>query len=225
MKASLDTNVILHLYRADKQNVLFDFFKEDIYIDEFIYTVELKNHGADIKEKLDQDINSGKIQVVTEEKLRELGIHSLYDEYLQEETILYSSADRGEACAIALARVLGAVSVVTDDTKPCGPHHTLMSLPDSDIIPFAYYELVFMLYLLDIYSTEETIKTLETIHKHSPDFNFDLIPKIKMFIKRTLISPYSERDKMWFDSFATEHNFNIKSKLKVLTEYIKNQTN
>lgn len=216
MKASLDTNVILHLYRADKQNVLFDFFKEDIYIDEFIYNVELKNHGADIKEKLDKDINSGKIQVVTEEKLRELGIHSLYDEYLQEESILYSSADRGEACAIALARVLGAVSVVTDDTKPCGPHHTLMSLPESDIIPFADYEIIIMLFLLNVYSVEEVVQTIDQICKASPDYKFDVIPKIKKFINRTIRDPYSERDKAWFTEFAKEHNFDIKYKLTIL---------
>ena len=41
-----------------------------LYIDEFIYNVELKKHGADIKEKLNQDINSGKIQVITESKLK-----------------------------------------------------------------------------------------------------------------------------------------------------------
>ena len=224
MKASLDTNVILHLYRADKQNILYDFFKEDIYIDEFIYNVELKNRGADIKEKLDKDIGSGKIQVMTEEKLRELGIYTLYDQYLQEETILYSSADRGEACAIALARVLGAVSVVTDDTKPCGPHHTLMSLPESDIIPFADYEIIIMLFLLNVYSVAEVVQTIDQICKASPDYKFEVIPKIKKFINRTIRDPYSERDKVWFAEFAKEHNFNIKHKLTTLLKKFREAT-
>ena len=30
MKASLDTNVIIHLYRAEMQNILFEFFDEGI---------------------------------------------------------------------------------------------------------------------------------------------------------------------------------------------------
>lgn len=223
MKASLDTNVILHLYRANKQNILFDFFEEDIYIDEFIYNVELKKHGADIKEKLNQDINSGKIQVITESKLKQLGIYPLYSEYLQEEMILYSPTDRGEACAIALARVLGAVSVVTDDTKPCGPHHTLMCLPDSEIIPFADYELIIMLFLSGRYSAQEVLETINEICKASPDYNFEIISKIKKFINRTMRDPYSERDKMWFQTFASKHKFDIKAKLQVLAEYIKNQ--
>lgn len=224
MKASLDTNVILHLYRADKQNVLFNFFKDDIYIDEFIYNIELKNHGSDIKEKLDQDISTGRIHVITEDWLKERGIWSLYKKYLTDQTMLYSSSDRGEACAIALAKVLGAMSVVTDDTKPCGPHHTLMSEPDSDIIPFAHYELIFMLYLLDVYSADEVLQTIETICKYSPDFNFELIPKIKRFINRTIRDPYSERDKAWFVSFAKEHNFSIKHKLTVLLKKFRETT-
>lgn len=221
MKASLDTNVILHLYRANKQNVLFDFFNEDIYIDEFIYNVELKNHGADIKEQLDQDINSGKIQIITEQRLKEFGVLTLYKEYLREETMLYQSSDRGEAHAIALARTLGAMSVVTDDTKSCGPHHSLMSLTESNIIPFAYYELVIMLFLSDVYSAEEAIQTIETIRRYSPDYDFEFITKIKRFIGRTILSPYSEREKAWFESFAKEHNFDIRSKLKILIGKIK----
>lgn len=218
MKASLDTNVILHLYRADKQNVLFDFFKEDIYIDEFIYNIELKNHGADIKEKLDQDISAGRIQVITEDWLKERGIWHLYKEYLTVQTMLYSSSDKGEACAIALAKVLGAMSVVTDDTKPQGPHHTLMSELESDIIPFADYEIIIMLFLLNVYSAEEAIQTIDEICKASPDYKFEIIPKIKKFINRTIRDPYSEREKAWFVAFAKEHNFNIKYKLTTLIQ-------
>ncbi len=220
MKASLDTNVLIHLYRADMQGVLFDFFDEDIYIDEFIYDTELKNHGSDIKEKLERDIAVGRIQIITEEWLRNRGLWALYHEYLNEETLLYSSSDRGEACAIALARVLGAMSVVTDDTKPCGPHHTLMCLPESDIIPFAHYELIIMLYLLDRYSEEQVMEMVDAICKHSPDYAFDLKSKIVQFIKRSIDSPYSAREFAWFDAFANKHGVDIKAKLRALVRYI-----
>ena len=53
MKASLDTNVIIHLYRAGQEGILFRHFKEGIYIYEQIRKVELKHHGQDLLEKID----------------------------------------------------------------------------------------------------------------------------------------------------------------------------
>ena len=32
MRASLDTNVIIHFYRADLQNILFEFFEDGVFI-------------------------------------------------------------------------------------------------------------------------------------------------------------------------------------------------
>lgn len=221
MKASLDTNVIIHLYRANKQAVLFDFFDEEIYIDEFIYEVELDNHGKDIKNKLDKDISDGKIIIITKKWLKEHKLFPLYLRYLREETLLYSSADKGEACAIALARLLGAMSVVTDDVKPYGPHYTLMCLPDSELIPFTYYELVILLYMMDTYSAEATIETIEAIVKRSPNYSFDFTAKLKQFINRTIRSPYSKREEQWFCDYAKKHGFNIREKTKLLISYIK----
>ena len=45
MRASLDTNVIIHFYRAGLQSILFDFFDEGVFIYEQIRNVELENHG------------------------------------------------------------------------------------------------------------------------------------------------------------------------------------
>ena len=45
MRASLDTNVIIHFYKANLQNILFDFFDEGVFIYEQIRNVELENHG------------------------------------------------------------------------------------------------------------------------------------------------------------------------------------
>ena len=43
MKASLDTNVIIHFYKADLQEILFDMFDEGVCIYEQIRSVELEN--------------------------------------------------------------------------------------------------------------------------------------------------------------------------------------
>ena len=47
----MDTNVIIHLYRADLQDMLFDFFSDGVFIYEQIRNIELVNHGRDILEK------------------------------------------------------------------------------------------------------------------------------------------------------------------------------
>lgn len=59
MKASLDTNVIIHLYRADLQNILFEFFDNGVFIYEQIRNIELENHGWDILEKVDAELVIG----------------------------------------------------------------------------------------------------------------------------------------------------------------------
>ena len=47
MRASLDTNVIIHFYKADLQEILFNFFDEGVFIYEQIRKVELNNHGKE----------------------------------------------------------------------------------------------------------------------------------------------------------------------------------
>lgn len=48
MRASLDTNVIIHLYRAELQGILFDLFDEGVFIYEQIRSMELEHHGQDM---------------------------------------------------------------------------------------------------------------------------------------------------------------------------------
>lgn len=71
MKASLDTNVMIHLYRANQEHILFDFFKDGLFIFEQIRNTELVNHGLDVIEKIDYDIEAGKIEIYTRQKLME----------------------------------------------------------------------------------------------------------------------------------------------------------
>ena len=61
MRASLDTNVIIHFYKAGLQDILFDFFDKGVFIYEQIRNIELENHGEEILDKVDSDIASGKI--------------------------------------------------------------------------------------------------------------------------------------------------------------------
>ena len=63
MRASIDTNVIIHLYKANRQSILFEVFDEGVFIFEQIRNIELENHGGDVLEKVDADIASGNIEL------------------------------------------------------------------------------------------------------------------------------------------------------------------
>ena len=56
MRASLDTNVIIHLYQANMQSILFEIFKDGVFIYEQIRNVELEHHGKAVLEAVDADM-------------------------------------------------------------------------------------------------------------------------------------------------------------------------
>ena len=133
MKASLDTNVLIHFYKADQQKILFDFFDEGVFIHEMIRKVEMNHHGQDVLEQVDSDIAAGRIEVYTDQKLKDLKIYRIFENNVRDNKNLYGSGDLGEVYAISLAQALGAYSLVTDDIKQGGPYMSLMQF-DDDII-------------------------------------------------------------------------------------------
>ena len=72
LRAFLDTNVIIHFYKAGLQNILFEFFDEGVFIYEQIRNVELENHGQDVILKVDSDIAAGRIELYTDQQLKDL---------------------------------------------------------------------------------------------------------------------------------------------------------
>ena len=222
MKASLDTNVIIHLYSTNNQELLFKMFDEEIYIDGFIYDVELQNHGQDILSALMDDIAKEKIKIVREEDLKAIGIWHLYRENFEEEKTFYSPSDMGEAHVIALARTLGAVSVVTDDTKDYGPHYYLMRIEGSLNIPFAFYEILILLYLKGDYSAKQVINIFNSVIKTYPEgeMAYELKPKINQFVRRFAEGRYSIRDKKWFEAICKDRNIRYRAKLKELVNLL-----
>jgi hypothetical protein len=66
MDASLDTNVIIHLYKANFQAMLFNRFK-NLKVYEFIRYHEMKNHATpEIIDLFDKDVKNGKIELVSD---------------------------------------------------------------------------------------------------------------------------------------------------------------
>ncbi|MDO4330763.1 MAG: PIN domain-containing protein, partial [Lachnospiraceae bacterium] len=147
MRASLDTNVIIHFYKANLQDILFKFFDDGVFIYEQIRDVELENHGQDVLDQVDSDIAAGKIELYTNYKLRELQVYKIFEHNVNENKNLYGTGDLGEVYAISLAQTIGAYSLVTDDTKQGGPYMSLLQFED-DIMPFTFADVLILRYLV-----------------------------------------------------------------------------
>lgn len=78
MRASLDTNAIIHFYKAGLQAILFTFFDKGVFIYEQIREIELENHGQEVLAQFDADIAAGKIELYTDQKLKALQVYKIY---------------------------------------------------------------------------------------------------------------------------------------------------
>ena len=218
MRASLDTNVIIHFYRAGLQNILFDFFDEGVFIYEQIRNIELENHGQEILDKVDSDIASGKIELYTNQKLKELQVYKIFENNILENRNLYGSGDLGEVYAISLAQTIGAYSLVTDDTKQGGPYMSLLQF-DDDIMPFTFADVLILRYLVGNVDEHKTVTDFNLIN-NSSNLNWSFKSQVTKFIKRFLKDPYRSEDTEWIRNLAATKGFSIKEKLAALSKLL-----
>lgn len=218
MRASLDTNVIIHFYKAGLQNILFDFFDEGIFIYEQIRNSELENHGKDILSQVDEDIEAGKIVKYTDEKLKELHVYKIFENNVNDNRLLYGTGDLGEVYAIALAQTIGAYSLVTDDTKQGGPYMSLLQFND-DIMPFTYADILILRYLIGNVDASKTVEDFELINQMS-DLNWTLKSQVSKFLKRFWRDPYREEDSKWIQELVRKHEVAVKTKFMELQKLL-----
>lgn len=218
MRASLDTNVIIHFYKAGLQDILFNFFDEGIFIYEQIRNIELVNHGQEILNKVDCDIASGKIELYTDQRLKDLQVYKIFENNVLENKNLYGSGDLGEVYAISLAQTLGAYSLVTDDTKQGGPYMSLLQF-DDDIMPFTFADVLILRYLVGDVDKNQTVKDFNLINNMS-NLNWSFKSQVSKFIKRFLKDPYRNEDTEWIRDLAAKNGFNIKEKLVALSKLL-----
>lgn len=219
MRASLDTNVIIHLYQANMQNILFEVFKDGVFIYEQIRNMELEHHGKAVLETVDADIEVGKIELYTNAKLKEQGVYRIFENNVKENRLLYGTGDLGEVYAISLAQTIGAYSLVTDDTKQGGPYMSLMQL-DYDVKPFTFADILILRYLLGFLDAQQTTTDFDTINKAS-DLNWSFGSQLAKFIKRFVADPYKAEEKEWFEQWITENGINAMAKFKALRDALK----
>lgn len=218
MRASLDTNVIIHFYKAGLQNILFEFFDEGVFIYEQIRNVELENHGQDVIIQVDSDIAAGRIELYTDQKLKDLQVHKIFGYNVKENRNLYGTGDLGEVYAISLAQTLGAYSLVTDDTKQGGPYMSLLQFED-DIMPFTFADVLILRYLIGAVDENQTVKDFDLIN-NSSDLNWSFRSQITKFVKRFIKDPYRNEDSEWIRELSETYDFRIKSKLTALNKLL-----
>lgn len=218
MRASLDTNAIIHFYQAGLQNILFTFFDEGVFIYEQIREVELEHHDQEVLSQIDADIVAGRIEVYTDQKLKELQVYKIFENNVNENRYLYGTGDLGEVYAISLAQTLGAYSLVTDDTKQGGPYMSLMQF-EYDIMPFTYADVLILRYLMGTVDENQTINDFNVIN-NSSSLKWSFKSQIIKFIKRFYKDPYRSEDRTWIKKFACDNNINVKLKLRLLSKLL-----
>lgn len=145
---------------------MFDFFDEGVFIYEQIRNIELENHGQEVLNKVDSDIASGKIELYTDQKLKDLQIYKIFEYNFSENRNLYGTGDLGEVYAISLAQTLGAYSLVTDDTKQGGPYMSLLQFED-EIMPFTFADVLILRYLVGNADENQTVNDFNMINNSS----------------------------------------------------------
>lgn len=218
MRASLDTNAIIHFYKAGLQDILFTFFDEDVIIYEQIREIELENHGQEVLTQVDADINTGKIKVYTDQMLKDIKVYKIFENNVKENKNLYGSGDLGEVYAISLAQTIGAYTLVTDDTKQGGPYMSLLQFED-DVMPFTFADVLILRYLLGTVDENQTVTDFNSINSSS-DLNWSFKSQVTKFIKRFYKNPYRNEDTIWINKLAIENNINIKLKFQLLRKLI-----
>ena len=218
MKASLDTNAIIHFYRAELQNILFDFFDEGVFIYEQIRRIELRNHAEDLLPMIDEDIISGKIEVYTKEKLKSLAVFNIFERNVKENRLLYGSGDLGEVYAISLAQTIGAFSLITDDIKQGGPYMSLLQFED-DIMPFTFADVFILRYLTGDSDEYQTVEDFNAVNMAS-DLNWSFKGQISKFIRRFWKEPYKEADRKWMQRLVEDQEIKVKSKFGALSRVL-----
>lgn len=218
LRASLDTNVIIYFYKAGLQNILFEFFDEGVFIYEQIRNVELENHGQDVILKVDSDIAAGRIELYTDQKLKDLQVYKIFQYNVNENRNLYGTGDLGEVYAISLAQTLGAYSLVTDDTKQGGPYMSLLQFEDN-IMPFTFADVLILRYLIGDVDENQTVKDFNIINDSS-ELNWAFRSQVKKFVKRFIKDTYRNEDTEWIRNLSETYGFSLKAKLTALSKLL-----
>jgi len=216
MKASIDTDVVIHLYLCDKQDLFFKVF-DQLYMHEYLYEKELKTKSQSVFDKFSIDVSEGKVIIINNKDLIEMGVKGLFEIYKRDYDSLF---DSGELHAVSLAKAMGLVAFVSDDTKEFGPHETLVKELIEDVIPFAFYELLFLGYLDGEISAEQMhrefdLVTSKSMSEKPMNFRSRMLKTVRRFSSKG-----TKRDYDWIQSYCKSGNINYSNKMMGFKQYL-----
>ena len=213
MDASLDTDIVIHLYKSNKRDLLFSYC-DRLYMHEYLLENELKRKSYLVYEQFMTDVQKGNIDIITNSDLINMGAKVIFETYLEEKNFLF---DIGESYAISLAKSVGIEAFLSDDTKEHGPHDLLVRELIMDVMPFAFYELLYLRYLEtdqtpeDLHSEFEKV-TSSSMQKYPMNFRSRMLTTVKRFSNKY----GTKRDTKWIKQFCNNRNINYKYKLSEL---------
>ena len=213
MDASLDTDIVIHLYKSNKRDLLFSYC-DRLYMHEYLLENELKRKSYLVYEQFMTDVQKGNIDIITNSDLINMGAKVIFETYLEENNFLF---DIGESYAISLAKAVGIEAFLSDDTKEHGPHDLLVRELIMDVMPFAFYELLYLRYLEtdqtpeDLHSEFEKV-TSSSMQKYPMNFRSRMLTTVKRFSNKY----GTKRDTKWIKQFCNNRNINYKYKLSEL---------
>ena len=217
MNVSLDTDIVIHLYSSGKQGLIFDFFDE-IYMHNFLYEKELKRKSAAVYRSFTSDIEAGKVKIIKNKDLVDMGIKGLFEGYQRDNDYLF---DMGELYAISLAKAMGLIAFISNDTKEFGPHETLVKELIHDVIPFAFYELLFLKYIgseIDVEKMHQEFEEVST--KSMGEYPMNFRSRMLTVVRRFSSKNGTKRDYNWICEYCRHKDSNYKTKMIELKEYL-----
>ncbi|MGF7185288.1 hypothetical protein GGQ84_001374 [Desulfitispora alkaliphila] len=218
MDASLDTDIVIHLYKSGKRDLLFSYC-DKLYMHEYLLVKELKNKSNPVYEQFLLDVENELITIIYNSDLVQMEIKGLFEGYKEDYNYLF---DAGELHAVALAKAMGIVTFLSDDTKEFGPHETLVQELIEDVIPFSFYELLFLKYLESDMDPKNLLDEFENVNSNSMsqypmNFRTKMLSTVRRFSKKY----GTERDKQWIDKFCSHKHIDYKSKMRELGDFLR----
>ena len=218
MDASLDKDIVIHLYKSEKKELIYSSF-DKVYIYDFLLEKEMKRKSTSVYEEFKKDVEAGIVKVITNKDLIDMGIKKLFEDYKESNKYLF---DQGELQAVALAKAMGIAAFVSDDTKDFGPHQSLVKELIEGVIPFAFYELLFLKYLSSEITLQELDRSFEQVNQSSmSQFPMSFRRKLSEVLKRFSAKYITERDKKWILEYCDKREINLNDKMLKLRDYLK----
>ncbi len=106
-------------------------------------------------------------------------------------------------------------------TKEFGPHDTLVKELIDDVIPFAFYELLFLSYLTSDITLDEMHCDFQEVNSNSmSEYPMNFRSRLIMTVRRFSQRFGTERDYKWICGFCDQKGIDLNHKIQKLKEFI-----